>query len=177
MPVEDSGQVRQRNVRHPWTVVVLDLIEQLHDFRSLDFIDLVAGDFLRIDQSLEGLEPFLCRAELAAERRLAIGGVARHPTFAGQVLLTDGLQRGGGRGFCLPACFFSFSAFLAFLLDRVFPSFDVAGKLSGFFARLIERQAGIAPVDPGCPRLPPVDQEVGGSSPPSCTNCQDKSAY
>jgi hypothetical protein len=42
MPVEDFGQVGQRHVGHARTVLVLDLVEKLHEFRPLDFVDLLA---------------------------------------------------------------------------------------------------------------------------------------
>jgi hypothetical protein len=52
--------------------MVLDLVEQLYNFRSPDGINLAAGDLFRVDQPLERLEPFPGRPELAVKVRVLV---------------------------------------------------------------------------------------------------------
>src|SRR6266853_1968929 len=133
-------------MRGLWSALILDLVKQRDNFRSLNFVDWSLAKFW-IDEPCENRQPLIRGSELAALKGRIAFRVALHAPFAGQVLLTDGLQRSGGGSSCL-------SALLASLLDRIGPLLNITGQLLGLFVCLAQGQAGIAPVDSYCPRFP-----------------------
>src|SRR5258708_3438223 len=86
------------------------------------------------------------------DRRVAVC-VAGHTAFANKKFLTPGLERVRGGGVFLAAFVLRPPTFLAVLLNRVAPLFDITGQLLRLSFCLVEGQAGTAAVDTCSPCL------------------------